>query len=380
MASVTIRELSPSSFRLRLRLPGSKEALRTLRNTTRADAERAAQRWREEVERNGGSPAASPMLTLADWMQTVIARAIHLRPNSVRAYDQTVRLHLGPLAGKRLKSITTRDALAFKDHLAASGLGNSGARRAFRMVRSALAEAVEHGVVEFNPFARVANFSEVKADLAAPTPAEAHKLMTGRPLRSDRHRLALMLPIGLGLRPGETCALRWRDIDFEAGTATISAQIDSTSRPLRRVPLKTDESRRTITIPADLLATLRAAHAAAADAAHKFGVELDELPILPARDGRGWYDPNAYSLLCARALADAGLEGRAHALRHTHATALISAGVSPSMVQRRLGHSDIKMTLGTYAHALPVDDARAAEVINGVLAGPPRAPRVRRAS
>ncbi|WP_262982157.1 tyrosine-type recombinase/integrase [Bacillus amyloliquefaciens] len=42
-----------------------------------------------------------------------------------------------------------------------------------------------------------------------------------------------------------------------------------------------------------------------------------------------------------------------HALRHTHATYLISIVVNPKIVQERLGHSDIKQTLGTYSHALP---------------------------
>jgi integrase len=40
-------------------------------------------------------------------------------------------------------------------------------------------------------------------------------------------------------------------------------------------------------------------------------------------------------------------------LRHTHATYLISIGISPKIVQERLGHAHIKTTLGTYSHVLP---------------------------
>ena len=39
-----------------------------------------------------------------------------------------------------------------------------------------------------------------------------------------------------------------------------------------------------------------------------------------------------------------------HSLRHTHATKLIESGVSPKVVQERLGHSNIAITLQTYTH------------------------------
>jgi integrase len=51
---------------------------------------------------------------------------------------------------------------------------------------------------------------------------------------------------------------------------------------------------------------------------------------------------------------------RFHDLRHTHASGLISAGHSIKAVSRRLGHSDISMTLKVYAHLMPDDDAKLA--------------------
>ena len=61
-----------------------------------------------------------------------------------------------------------------------------------------------------------------------------------------------------------------------------------------------------------------------------------------------------------------------HGMRHTVATLMLSAGVQPHVVQRRLGHSKIEMTLGIYAHALPTmqQDAatRLAALIHGSIA------------
>lgn len=51
---------------------------------------------------------------------------------------------------------------------------------------------------------------------------------------------------------------------------------------------------------------------------------------------------------------------RFHDLRHTHATGLIAAGSSIKAVSRRLGHSDISITLRVYGHLLPDDDEKLA--------------------
>ena len=58
-----------------------------------------------------------------------------------------------------------------------------------------------------------------------------------------------------------------------------------------------------------------------------------------------------------------------HGLRHTVATLMLSAGVPPHVVQRRLRHSKIEMTLGVYAHALPVMQCDAAAKLAGLLHG-----------
>ncbi|MFF5993424.1 tyrosine-type recombinase/integrase [Lysinibacillus sp. KU-BSD001] len=55
---------------------------------------------------------------------------------------------------------------------------------------------------------------------------------------------------------------------------------------------------------------------------------------------------------------------RFHELRHTSASLLIHAGEHPKVIQGRLGHSDIKMTMNTYGHLLPESDQRASSYFN----------------
>jgi integrase len=68
-------------------------------------------------------------------------------------------------------------------------------------------------------------------------------------------------------------------------------------------------------------------------------------------------------------LRKAGLpECRFHDLRHTSATLLLAEGVHPKVVQERLGHSQISVTLDTYSHVLPTMQAEAAGKFDDMLA------------
>ena len=61
-------------------------------------------------------------------------------------------------------------------------------------------------------------------------------------------------------------------------------------------------------------------------------------------------------------------------LRHTQATVLANAGVAPQIIQRRLGHSRIGVTMDLYAHKTPGQDAPAAETLERILGDNPPGP------
>ena len=67
---------------------------------------------------------------------------------------------------------------------------------------------------------------------------------------------------------------------------------------------------------------------------------------------------------------DGGLpKVRLHDLRHTHATLALEAGIHPKVVQERLGHATIAITLDTYSHAIPAMQEDAAAKIAALLDG-----------
>lgn len=56
-----------------------------------------------------------------------------------------------------------------------------------------------------------------------------------------------------------------------------------------------------------------------------------------------------------------------HGLRHTHATLLLQQGVNPKIVQERLGHSSIKVTMDTYSHVLSDVQRQAVDALQGIF-------------
>ena len=56
-----------------------------------------------------------------------------------------------------------------------------------------------------------------------------------------------------------------------------------------------------------------------------------------------------------------------HGLRHTHATLLLQQEVNPKIVQERLGHSSIKVTMDTYSHVLPDTQRQAVDAMERIF-------------
>ena len=80
--------------------------------------------------------------------------------------------------------------------------------------------------------------------------------------------------------------------------------------------------------------------------------------------------PHSVSQIVIHRMRKAGIDASLHNLRHTHASSLLSKGVPLPAVSSRLGHADTNVTAKIYSHALPEDDARAADAWENVVRGP----------
>lgn len=163
-----------------------------------------------------------------------------------------------------------------------------------------------------------------------------------------------------GMRIGEATALQWDDIDFEEGTVRINKTLwlRSYTNYSFSTP-KTKASNRTIPLDAKTLELLSDwKKAQALECKTDFVLSFNGVPT--RRD--------LVMRIIKRHAALAGVHRiRVHALRHSHASLLISLGENPLVIKERLGHEDIQTTLGTYGHLYPNMNFEAAKRLNGLV-------------
>jgi len=377
--AVWIFERSPGHYRLCAHTKGLKRRYRYMTGS-RSDAERAAAAWQHEIE-TFGVPPGHPSQPLGDYIKNYLSRQTHLSLRTRDWYeDFLLRRMIDPAdvdtpraafisgvepnfrIGRRpIGQISPADGINWLRWMQDAHDGrHRSIYAAFHLARTALADAASLRIIPSNPWEKLRHKKLVARRVAVPTRGELRKIgvvAAGDP----RLQLLLDLALATGGRRGELLALQWRHIDLETARLSIHAALQERGGEITVKAPKTTAGARTISLPPHIIPTLRHARAAAAAIALANRFSLDDLPVFPARDDpQAWWSPAAASQAARRALHAGDVPVSLHALRHAHATALLSNRVNPAAVQHRMGHSSAAVTLGIYAHVVPEDDDAAA--------------------
>jgi len=117
---------------------------------------------------------------------------------------------------------------------------------------------------------------------------------------------------------------------------------------------KTSRSRRTVTLPEACVRILREVRRTQDAERLRLGPAYHDFGLAFCNPDGSIIDPSSVTHRFHDLARDAGFRGlRFHDLRHTHATLLLRRNVHPKIVQERLGHENISVTLDTYSHVLP---------------------------
>lgn len=259
-------------------------------------------------------------------------------------------------------------------------LSAAALRKAFELIRTGLEAAVAAGMILSNPFPRRALPTTAKLRVVPSRDQVARIALLGTAAdppdekpdwreRTMRVRLLLTLAAHMGARVGELVALTWGAIDMRAASMRINQSLEVVAGQAQPKLTKTAASGRTLSVPPFVLAELRDAKLEAIRNRQP-GEDIETLPVLPARGG-GWWRPDAASQQALRAMRRIGIPGSVHCLRHAHATMLLSLGnAHPQQVRQRLGHADIRTTLGIYGKAIPADDRKLADIVTDLMTVP----------
>ena len=156
---------------------------------------------------------------------------------------------------------------------------------------------------------------------------------------------------------------------MKRGTLKIEHSLEQTKAGLRLKSPKTESGKRSLILPALAVEMLNEHRKAQLELRLQLGMGRPDADAFMFCNHDGTpISPNNFSVLWSRVVARAGLpDVTFHSLRHSHASALIHAGLDVMRVSKQLGHSNPAITLTAYAHAFKEGDTGAADAINKVL-------------
>lgn len=179
----------------------------------------------------------------------------------------------------------------------------------------------------------------------------------------SRAALGILLCFYTGLRLGEVCALKWGDIDFEAGTMLVERTVSRIKNfedndyktKLTIGKPKSRKSIRKIPIPGFMLDLFRQPNEQLNE--NFYVLSGTQVPM----------EPRTYQKLFQRILANVGVKSRKfHAIRHTFATRALELGVDIKTLSEILGHANVSTTLNIYAHSLFEQKKNAIDRLNNM--------------
>ena len=284
------------------------------------------------------------------------------KPSTARSYDQGLRDHVCPALGAmRLGEVKRRHVRHLVDRLVADDLSPSTVKNAINPLRVIFRRAIRDELVAVDPCAGLdlpANRGRRLRVVAVET--VAHKIAL---LPTPFDRAIWATAFYAGLRRGELVALRWRNVDLDAGHVSVEQSYDPPSRTFG--PPKSDAGVRRVPITAALRRALlehRVAFGRIDSDALVFGVDgkpVDGDTVLDtARET--WAAVAVGAFVQGRNLEVPLEEIDLHTARHTCASVMIAAGVNIKALSEFMGHSSITITLDWYGHLLPGSLAEAA--------------------
>jgi integrase len=244
---------------------------------------------------------------------------------------------------------------------------------AHRVLHRVLARAAKSEAISRN-VASVIHPPKVDApEIAILTADQMVELLVRLRVAKDPSRRALhpiaAVALGTGMRRGEILACRWGDVDLEAATLRVERSLEETAAGLRFKSPKTRYGRRLISLPVNVVEVLRTHRRERIELRLALGMgRLGRDDLIFATPDGAPLSPDKLSRDWGLAVTAVGLPATTfHALRHSHASALIAAGLDVLTISRRLGHGSPGITLGVYGHLFSNTDAAAAKAIEAAM-------------
>ncbi len=300
------------------------------------------------------------------WLETT---APTLRPVTVRRYRDLVRLHIAGVIGNTpLAKLTAADVQRlYADRLKV--LSPTTVRYVHAVLHHALDDAVKWGLLARNVTDAVDPPQKARREMRVWNAADVGRVL--RAAVDDPLEALWRLAIYTGMRRGELLAVKWSDLDLDAGAMFVQRSLGRglTARLEEGEP-KSRSGRRRIALSSSVVESLRRHRVRELEHRLAMGEAYEDRGVVFANETGGHLHPNVLYRRYGALIMRAGVPTiRFHDLRHTSATLLLAEGVHGKIVQERLGHANIAMTLDLYSHVTADMQRQAADLLEAAITG-----------
>ena len=296
------------------------------------------------------------------WLESVEPS---LRPATFRRYRDMLNRHAVPRIGHiKLIKLSPLDLQRLYADRLASGLSSTTVHLLHVVLHRTLKQAVRWGMVSRNVTEMVDPPRRTFPEITTWNSDQVARFLEA----GDQHYLGALWRLALltGMRRGELLGLKWEDIDLEQGTLAVRRTLSRGQGGTWEIGHpKTTSGQRSIALPRSCVTVLKKHRVAQNTERLRLGALWDDHDFVFTNRAGGPLHVNSMVLQFEKLTKATGLPKiRFHDLRHTSATLLLAKGIHPKIVQERLGHSDISMTLNRYSHVTPDMQRSAADTLD----------------
>jgi len=297
--------------------------------------------------------SARPSLRTKTWMQ----------------YHQICRDHILPNLGEvRLRDLRPDQIQGLYDSKIECNVSTNTVRLMHAVLHRSLGQAVRWGMIDRNPANAVIRPKPCRKEIQTLNSRQARQFLIAA--HGSRYEALYYLAITTGLRAGELLGLKWDDLDWIKGHLHVQRQVQRLpGSGLALLEPKSAAGRRVVVLGQTMMTVLDE-HFKKQDCLRAFAGERwqEHGMMFTSKIGTYLDHRNVYREF-KEILRKAGLPDiRFHDLRHTAATLMLQEGIHPKIVQERLGHAQIFITMDTYSHVLPAMQDEAAKKMDELIA------------
>lgn len=343
---------------------GKRKTIKKRGFKTKGEAKSAERLAQTEWEK--GSYIDPSKFTVSQYMLYWFENKQDLSDESRLTYMGYMKNHIFPTIGDLpLQKLNVYDIEKLIYELNKKNIADGTAKKIFNILQTSLRVALRKEIIARNPIDMLDTGSKPKSSKAKINYWMRDEVKEFLSRLQHRQRILFILAIYTGMRRGEICGLRWKDIDFD--NKQLRIRFTLRSKTLKRGG-KNKNAERSISLSNTVITELKRHRAQIIQERWEAKDSYYDHDLVVCQENGNPISLPNFPRMWSRVLKSTKMRRiRFHDLRHTCASLLLTSDVHPKVVQELLGHSSIKITLDLYSHLLPNMQAEAVSSLDKML-------------